>query len=505
MRRTLWFLLRLGLVIALAVWVAQRPGTIRLDWQGYIIQTEVGVVALALLALGVVAYALVRLVLLVWRSPRRLGAGRRTSRRTRGYQALSQGLLAVAAGDGPAATRLATKAEGLLNEPALTLLLSAQAAQLAGDEALAATHFTAMRERGAMLKRPDMAFVGLRGLALQALAAGDTQGALALVREAGALRPKARWPLVTQLDLQARAGDWTAASATLDALTSVKALPADTLRRHRAAVLVERSRAAEAGGALDQALSLARKAHDLEPGSVPAAVQAARLLAGTGSARAATRALEQAWRLTPHPTLAVAWGRAGEKAGDAADPLARVKRLEALVALDPSVPEAHVALANAATEARLWGLARGHLTRALTARPSARVYRLLAAVALAEHGPGAEERGHLASAAKAPPDPAWVCGTCGGVNAAWGALCSHCGGFDTLVWRVPGGTAPGGTAKGADAETMGFLPPPEPPAGDGTGGGLARLSARLPSFPLGGTLGGTLGGLLPGKRSPGAS
>ncbi|WP_049973711.1 heme biosynthesis protein HemY [Azospirillum sp. B4] len=489
MRRILWFLLRLGVVIALAVWVAQRPGTVRLDWQGYIIQTEVGVVALALLAVGVVAYMLVRLLLLLWRSPRRLGAGRRTGRRTRGYQALSQGLLAVAAGDGPAATRLAGKADGLLNEPALTLLLSAQAAQLAGDEAQAATHFAAMRDRGATLKRPDMAFVGVRGLALQALATGDTQRALTLAQEASTLRPKARWPLLTQFDLQARAGDWTAAAATLDALTSAKALPVETLRRHRAALLVERSRVAEAEGNEDQALSLARKAHDLAPGFVPAAVQASRLLAASGSARAATRALEQAWRLTPHPALAAAWGLAGEKPGDAADPLARVKRLEALVALDPGVPEAHAALAQAAAEARLWGLARGHLTRALTLRPSARVYRQLAAVAVAEHGPGPEERGHLASAAKAPADPAWVCGACGGVNPAWGARCGHCGGFDTLVWRLPGGA----TASPA-VDTLGFLPPPEPPAKGPAEGDDDGAQRRLPTF--------TLASLRPGRRSP---
>ncbi|MDG3440713.1 heme biosynthesis protein HemY [Nitrospirillum amazonense] len=494
MRRTLWFLLRLGLVIALAVWVAQRPGTLRLDWQGYIIQTQVGVVAVALLLLAVVAYVLVRLFVLVWRSPGRLGAGRRTSRRTRGYQALGRGFLAVASGDGAGAGRLAAKADGLLSEPSLTLLLSAQAAQLAGDEAAAAGHFTAMRERGAALKQPDMAFVGVRGLALQALAAGQTQRALGLVQEAAALKPKARWPLLTQFDLQARAGDWTAAAATLDALTAAKALPVETLRRHRTALLVERSRAAEADGNQDQALALARKAHDLEPASVPAAVQAARLLAATGSARAATRALEQSWRLAPHPELAAAWGVAGEKAGAAADPLARVKRLEALVALDANVPEAHVALADAATEARLWGLARGHLTRALALRPTARVYRRLAALATAEHGQGAEERGHLAQAARAVPDAAWVCQACGGVNPTWGALCSHCGGFDTLAWRVPGASrVPGGGAQGAAAETLGFLPPPEPPAGGAEEGSLRRLSDRLPTF--------TLASLRPGRRT----
>lgn len=375
--------------------------------------------------------------------------------------------MAVAAGDGAAAARWAAKADGLLDDPSLTLLLSAQAAQLSGDEGAAADRFRAMRTLGAEKARPDMAFVGLRGLAAQALAAGDTGRALALAREAAVLRPKARWPLQTQLELEARAGDWTAATAALDQLTAAKVLAGDTLRRHRAALLVERSRAAAAEGALDQALAQARKAHDLEPASVPAAVQAARLLAATGSAKAATRVLEQAWHLAPHPDLAEAWGLTGEKAGDDPDPLARVKRLEALVALDPDSADAHLALARAAIDARLWGVARGHLKRVLATRPGARVHRLLAALAEAEHGPGAEERGHLADAAHAAADPAWVCTACGGVNAVWGASCGQCGGFDTLAWRLP---------AGVDSVVAG------PAALPTAKGGLGRLVPRLSRF-----------------------
>ena len=50
------------------------------------------------------------------------------SKRRRGYKALSQGMVAVAAGDAGEAARLARRADGLLNDPPLTLLLSAQAA-----------------------------------------------------------------------------------------------------------------------------------------------------------------------------------------------------------------------------------------------------------------------------------------------------------------------------------------------------------------------------------------
>ena len=65
---------------------------------------------------------------------------------------------AVAAGDAKEAQKQAKKAEKLLGEPPLTLLLSAQAAQLAGDRD------GAKRAFNTMLEDEQTAFLGLRGL-----------------------------------------------------------------------------------------------------------------------------------------------------------------------------------------------------------------------------------------------------------------------------------------------------------------------------------------------------
>ena len=56
------------------------------------------------------------------------------------------------------AKRQARRAESLLAEPAMTQLLSAQAAQLSGDAQAATRYFTDMLAQG------DTEFLGLRGL-----------------------------------------------------------------------------------------------------------------------------------------------------------------------------------------------------------------------------------------------------------------------------------------------------------------------------------------------------
>src|SRR5207244_3592662 len=101
-----------------------------------------------------------------------------------GYRALTQGMVAVAAGDAEEAQRQARKADVLLAEPPLTLLLSAQAAQLGGDEDAARRFFSEM------LNRPETEFLGLRGLLMQAGRGGGRPGARRQGAGAGArLRP----------------------------------------------------------------------------------------------------------------------------------------------------------------------------------------------------------------------------------------------------------------------------------------------------------------------------
>ena len=163
MIRALWFLLKVAVVIAIAIWLADRPGTVSVHWLGYAVEAPFWVallVTLAALGIAALGYRLLRGLI---RTPQRIRRHSRARRRERGYRALTQGMVAIAAGDAPTARKMARKADGLLNEPPLTMLLSAQAAQLQGDERAAKQYFEAM------LERPETAFLGMRGLLTQAI------------------------------------------------------------------------------------------------------------------------------------------------------------------------------------------------------------------------------------------------------------------------------------------------------------------------------------------------
>ena len=444
------------------VWLADRPGDVSIVWQGWRIEMSVGVFAAAVALIAIVTALIYRFWRALVATPRRLARWRRDRRQRLGYEALSSGLVAVAAGDPQGARKQARRADTMLGHPPLTLLLSAQAAQLAGDEDTAQRHFRSM------LERPETEFLGLRGLLSRAMRDHDMARALALARRAMLLRPKTPWVLTTLLDLQTRAGDWTGASDTLDRAIAARVLPPGPAQRQRAAAAIELSRHALADGRLDDARRTAGKAYRTDP-EHPAVVPwlAARLV-DTDRRRRAAKLIEQEWARRPHPELLASYRRARTPF----NALAWVKDVERLAAEAPAHPESSRALGEASLEAGLWGEARKHLTTAIAAAgnaPSATLCRKMAQVEEADTGNQPLAHRWLELAAEGNPDPAWICESCGAPHAAWQATCRRCGAFDRLEWRVPDRVRR--ALLGADDAPIALpsavdMPPPPPEASE---------------------------------------
>ena len=161
MTRILLFTLGVLAVAAGLAWLADRPGTITIEWLGYQIETSAFVGTLALGLLVVVLIALWALLRYAFTRPAAIAAHVRERRRQQGYDALSRGLLAIGVGDRALAQRYAGIAGRNLPREPLTALLRAQAAQLKGDRGAARRAFEAM------LDRPETELLGLRGLFLE--------------------------------------------------------------------------------------------------------------------------------------------------------------------------------------------------------------------------------------------------------------------------------------------------------------------------------------------------
>ena len=439
MLRALFIFIVVALLSALAIWLADNPGDLTMHWRGYEIRTSfvVGVGVMALAAF---------LVLLVYRivsgfidTPASVSAFLEKRRQQKGFLALSRGMVAVAAGDAAEAKRYAAQAHKLLDAPPLTLLLAAQAAQLEGDEKSASGYF----ER--MLDAPETAFLGLRGLFIQARRAGDREQALAHARRAFELRPQTPWAAQAVFEIEAAEEDWDGALKTLDREVSAKVISRDKARRRRAVLLTAKAMTAaeatqgQAGeaqkAALEKAVVLALDAVALEPAFAPTVALAARLCSETGRARKAARLIEAAWDVEPHPDLADVWLNMtdGESGYD------RAVRARVLAARNPEHIESRILVARGAIGARDWTAAREALAvyagPDATETPTQRICELMAEIEEGAFGDRGAARGWLARALHAPQDPQWT-----GENyrsPRWAPIDPMTGAFDALVWTAP--------------------------------------------------------------------
>jgi HemY protein len=430
MIRVVLYLVLVGLVAVGAVWLADNPGEVVITWPwldqtwprlGGDIRTGLGVAFMAVIVIALMTAVLSWLITTIWRSPGNVLFFLRNRRSSRGYQAISRGLIAIGAGDLKAARRLATEARRYAADEPLALLLAAQTAQLAGNRPAAEIAFRKMADH------PETRLLGLHGLFVEAQRSHDPATARAVAEEAVKANPASGWAAQAVLDFRCAEHDWAGALTALDSNMKSGLVDKATFRRSRAVLLTAR---ALSSGDREQARADVLEAVKQSPGLVPAAALAGRLLAEAGDTRKAARILEAAWRANPHPDLAETYAhvRPGDSARD------RLARMQLLAKQSAGHPEAALAVARAAIDAREFPAARAALAP-LAAVPTQRVAEMMAEIEDGDTGDHGRAREWTARAVHAARDPKW---TADGLESdKWLPVSPVTGKLDAFKWKVP--------------------------------------------------------------------
>ncbi len=349
------------------------------------------------------------------------------NRERRGFRALSEGMMALASGDGREAMAKAQRAERYLARPELTNLLLAQGAEMSGDRKKAEQVYKRL------LKDEQTRFVGVHGIMKQKLLDGDKQTALKLAEKAFDLKPQHEETQDILLKLQAEKEDWSGARRTLNAKLKQGKLPRDVHKRREAVLAVS-----EAQAVMDEDSSMASReaaieANRLSPDLIPAAVMAADAQIEAGSPRKASRLILKAWSVHPHPDLAGAFARIAPDE----TPAERLKRFQKLLDKQPEHSETRMLKAELLIAAEDFPEARRAMGDLAETEPDSRILTIMAAIARGEGADDSEIRAWMARAVAAPRAPSWVCENCHNVQSTWTPVCGNCQSFDTLGWSRP--------------------------------------------------------------------
>jgi len=462
----IWSLIKVLLFIGLAAGLAygaslivETPGEVRLAFAGQELSLSPLGFIVVLLVLFLTVWLLLRLVgLLV--AVMRFMTGDATAitryldrnRERKGFDALSEAMIALAAGEGRKAQAKIGQAEKLLSRPDVTRLVAAQTAEQLGNTDRALEYYKQM------LSDDSTRFVGVQGLLRQKLVEGDTATAMKLAQKAIALKPKHEGTLDTLFALQAKSEDWSGARKTLAAKVRAAALPRDVGKRREAVLSLADAIAAFAEGKKDKAREAAYAANRLAPHFVPAAAMAARLHAEDGEARHAARIIKKAWSESPHPDLASAFAAIAPEES----PEARLKRFQPLLKMKPDHPETRQVTAELSLTAEDFPGARRAMGDLAETHPTTRSLALMAAIERGEGAPDSVVRGWLAKALEAPRGEAWVCEACNTAHGQWSPLCESCNSFDTLSWTTPAQSEDAASGTAMLPLIVGALQAPDP-------------------------------------------
>jgi HemY protein len=386
MIRVLVYLVIVALLAFGAVWFAERPGDVAITWQGRRIDTSVMVLVAAVVAVAaasVMAWSILRAIV---RAPDNVSRYLRIRRGVRGYRAVSRGLIAVGSGDARAAKKFTAEAVRIAPREPLTLLLSAQSAQLSGDRDAAVATFQEMADRD------DTRVLGLHGLFVEAQRRHDHAAALNYAEEAAKHASVPVWAGQAALEFRCAAGDWSGAVDRLERNMRSGLIDKRTFRRQRA-VLITAQAQTLAGSDRERAIALAREAAKLAP------------------------------------DLAAAY--AALRPGDSARQ--RLSRVETLAAKGPADAEAALAVARAALDAQEFAAARKALAP-YTASPRKRVAALMSELEMAQGDEG-RAREWMARALNARRDPAWTADAF--VSDHWLPISPVSGRLDAFEWKDP--------------------------------------------------------------------
>ena len=130
MRAGLWGIAAVFLGAFAAHFLLRDRGYVLVNFLGYVIEMSVPVLVLVLAG----AYFAVRLLLGVWRAPRRLGEAVAERRLRRAGEKLTSGLIHMAEGDWSKGERLLARSVRGTDSPLIHYLMAARAAQLQGSD-----------------------------------------------------------------------------------------------------------------------------------------------------------------------------------------------------------------------------------------------------------------------------------------------------------------------------------------------------------------------------------
>ena len=338
--------IKIGLLVWLSVWLANRPGHVHIVWAQWNIDTTIGFAVALVIILCVLSVIITNSWHRLNNLPTLVGKYWSKRQQERGYDVLTHALVAIASGDQKAAKRMTGKAHELLENDTVSTLFAAQASQLAGDHEAAVAYFQKL------LDKPNTAFLGLLGLMRHAKEQRLFAEALAYAKRALILQPASTVLLKEIFSLQLNLRAFEDGLETLQQLKNLDAISKDEAGQRGAEMHWALAEAALKEEQLPKAEKHGAAAYTAMPET--GVHLYVRVLEQQNKSRKAMGLIEKHWHEIANAEMAAAYIRMSKPKNN----LDKARSMEVLCARDMDNPVTILLLVEALVDAEIWGKAR---------------------------------------------------------------------------------------------------------------------------------------------------
>lgn len=422
-------MIRLGLYITLAifvalgaVWFADQPGMLQLNWRGWEIRMSVAILCLLVFLYTAFCWYLFKLYRWFRTDNPLTSPKRQASRREKGLVELDLGWSALAVQDRAAALKHGKKALGLLptDHGPLRLLMEVD------TDKNQQKHLQKLTENSATR------MVALKCRLEREQAEGSPQNTLALLQEMQLLSPDNPWINRKLFDLLTRLEKWAEAEGELNKLVKSKALDVDEQKRLTAVLCYSQALEASLSNQKTAAHDFARKALKNNPSFIPAAMLLCRQHLSQEEKAKARKVIENIWEIAPHPDLSQFF----LKLEPLESPSEKFRRIQKFTKLNADHRHSLHFLAKVALDTEHWTEAKQALDKLVTKdQTSPETYHLLARLEMLQKKDQAASDAYMARASEAAPDPVWQCMACNDLRENYTATCPSCHTFGQIKWQ----------------------------------------------------------------------
>lgn len=405
-------------------WIADEPGKVAINWGVYNIEMSVLTLVAGIAALALAFMTVYWFFSVLIRSPRIWSQSRLAKRQSLGITALTETFAAIATQDTRGARRYLKRAEHLLPDQPLTLMLASQVARLEGNDSKSQQYLERMSKAGVT------EFLSLRGMIDNARRTGDLATALNHAQKAYDMRPQDHWVALSLIGLYADSGRVDDALQHLQRAARKRAIHADEVHLIRAGLLCVDAKRLAANQQYDSAIFRLKDALRRNATFVPATVLLASIYSAKGDASLAFHTVGEGWKRNRHPEI----GEEIIRTYDAAkDKVKSAKLIKKMVKRYPDSVEAQVLQARLAIKEKDNKTARDVLKQVLEKTgETSRICTILAGIAHDEGDHELSAHWHK-RASESPAGADWTCNSCKRPANAWDFTCPQCGTVGSLV------------------------------------------------------------------------